>query len=512
MSNSAKIEMDTAAIKKVTTRKLVEFCAKDIRPFEIVKGEGFKIIAQHFWTMGSIYGDRDVTSVLPHPTTISRNVSAIKTEKLEKLVPVLEKSIGNGECSASTDMWTEDHKKNHFLTMTAHYFDENFKLKRSVLFTPLFKAKKKSGVNIRKELKKRFRKMGLNPKLLLKIQFVTDQGGNVVNALNKPYKRDNCRNHLLNTILKNAFESDNSPLIILKTLTICKNIVRHLKQSGKSNQLSKSVVQDCNTRWNYKLDMLNSVIERYTEIIPLLPDEQRDKWAINMELAEELKRFLTPFKEATKSMEGDTYTTANKVALWWADLTEHLNESEFDLLPMKKIVRITKKIFLEKYTVDMTNKIACFLDPRYRSLKMFTDAERNEVFDEVKRLIEVEKTCPKEAYIPPPNHNIFLLFEGRLDENNLDEFQLYMNTADYSLYIEDDNTKKHLTELFWRDNKERLPNLYSLARKRLHVPASSCSSERVFSDAKRTCEPRRTNIEPKILDDLLFIRDHFANI
>lgn len=507
MSN-VPVEINIAAIKKVTTQKLVEFCAKDIRPFDIVKGDGFIVIAQHFWTMGSIYGDMDVRSVLPHPTTISRNVAAVKKERLEKLIPVIEKSIRNGECSATTDMWTEDHKKNHFLTMTAHYFDESFKLKRAILFTPLFKAKEKTGVNIRKELQKRFKKVGLDPKSLLDIQFVTDQGSNVVKALKKPYKRNNCRNHLLNTILKNSFENDNVPLIILKTLTICKKIVRHLKQSGKANQLSKNVVQDCNTRWNYKLEMLSSVIDRYTEITLLLTEEQREKWKIDMKLAEELQRFLTPFKEATKSMEGDTYTTANKVILWWAEISEHLNEEQFLSFPMKKLARRAKKFFKKKYTIDMNDKIACLLDPRYRSLEMLTDVERNEVFNEVEMLIDVEKNCRKEVL---ESKDVFLCFQGGLDEENLNELQMYMNNADYSMYIEDDNKRKHLTELFWRDNENRYPNLYSLARKRLHVPASSGSSERVFSDAKRTCEPRRTNVKPEILDDLLFIRDQFEN-
>lgn len=255
----------------------------------------------------------------------------------------------------------------------------------------------------------------------------------------------------------------------------------------------------------YKLDMLNSIVERYTEIVPLLSVEQRGKWRIDMALAEELKRFLTPFKEATKSMEGDSYTTANKIVLWWAELSEHLNEDKFVLQPIKKLVRVTRKIFRLKFTIDMTNKIACFLDPRYRSLKMLTNSQRDEVYNEIKRLIALEKCCLKKEYVLSLNDCRFLRFQG--GPENIDEFQLYMTTADYSMYIEDENKKRHLTEFFWRNNKERFPCLYNLAKKRLHVPASSGSRERVFSDGKRTCESRRTNIKPDVFDDLLFIRD-----
>lgn len=505
--------MNTAAIKKITTQKMVQFCAQDIRPFEIVAGKGFKLVAQHFLSMGAACGDMDVSDILPHPTTISRNVQKIKRRKMETILPTIQKAMELEECSATTDMWTENRKKNHYSTMTVHYFDKHFSLKRSILFTSLFKAKKKTGVNIRKELKRRFRNMGLDPQLLLKIDVVTDKGSNIVKALKPPYTRQNCRCHLLNTVLKNTFESDKVPLIMYKTIRLCKKIVRHLKQSGKMNQLSKCVIQDCGTRWNYKLDMVKSVVDLYQEIQPLLSVSNREKWQIDIELAEELILFLTPFKEACKSMEGDTYVTSNKILLWWAEISEHLSENNFARPAVKKTVRIARKIFDRKYTIDMSNKIACFLDPRYRTLKMLTDNDRETVFTEVKRLIQEETDNDRQQRNNPVENRRFACFHGGLDEDNLEEFQSYMDTADFSMYwdAKKETESKNLVEFFWRDNKERYPCLYKLARKRLHVPASSSSSERVFSDAGRTFEPRRTKLKPKKLDDLLFIRDQLSD-
>lgn len=507
------VKMNAASLKKLMTRKLVEFCAKDMRPFEIVQGEGFRHLAQFIWSMGAIHGNRitDVTCILPHPTTISRNVAAIKEEMLEKLIPVLEDSIEAGQCSASTDMWTDNHKKNHFLTMTAHYFDRNFTMKRKVLFTSLFKAKMKTGANIKKELSNRFTRLGLNAKLLRKMTFVTDQGSNIVKALKPPFKRRNCRTHLLNTILKNTFDSDDIPLIIQKTLVNCKKIVRYLKQSGKSNELSKAVVQDCGTRWNYKLNMLQSIVDQHSEIMLLLSKKQRLDWSIDVDLVNEIIDFLKPFKEACKSMEGDTYCTSNKILLWWAELSEHLNEECCTRPSMKAVFRIARGFFGRKYSISMENKIDCLLDPRYRELKMLSLAERNEVFIEVKRLMEKTGNTSSENDVLPANESKFYRFEGRLDEVEVDEFQLYMKTAKFSMYLDDDKDKKHLVELFWRDNKNTFPQLYSLAKQRLHIPASSGSSERVFSDAGRTYEPRRTNVKPSVLDDLLFIRDNFID-
>lgn len=175
-----------------------------------------------------------------------------------------------------------------------------------------------------------------------------------------------------------------------------------------------------------------------------------------------------------------------------AELSDHSNEDNFDRVAMKKTAIVARQFFLKKYTINMTNQIACFLDPRYRSLEMLNDDERNEVYDRIKVLIRDEKTADSIINVAPVQRCRFSHLEGSLNDNILDEFELYMRTADYSSYLKDDQNRKHFVESFWRDNKNHFPQLFKLVRKRLHVPASSGSSERVFSDAGRTLESRRT--------------------
>lgn len=207
-----------------------------------------------------------MSAVLPHPTTISRNVTKVKKDLHQKIFPMVEKAMQNGECSATTDMWTEDYKKKSFITVTVHFFDDNFTLQKKVLFTSFFKHKSKTGKNIKKDILRQFKKYGYNKKLLVNVRFVTDQGSNMVKALKHPYLRDDCRAHLLNTVLRNTFESDYVPLIFAKSLITCKNIVRYLKQSGKSSELPHAVKQECETRWNSRLGVLNSIVKQHPEI------------------------------------------------------------------------------------------------------------------------------------------------------------------------------------------------------------------------------------------------------
>lgn len=513
-----QIKLSTRIIteqKKYMTTKIVGFCAKDVRPMEIVSGEGFKSLAQHFVRVGATLGNIDISTILPHPTTISRHVADLKKESLKKLFPIIENAIVNGECSSTTDMWTDDYKKNHFQVMTVHYFDDNFVLNKNVLFTSQFKDTVKSGENIMKDVESKFELLGYKREHLKKIRFVTDHGSNMVKALKGRYKRDDCRAHRLNTILKNTFEDDDIPLIFSKILNNCKNIVRYLKQSGKSNRLKSAVVQECDSRWNTKLGMLESVIEQYASISELLTEDQRSKWSFDVDFAQEMVRFLSPFREATKSLEGDTYPTACKVLLWWENISKHLNEKNFTGLPFKKLIRIAKKYFQSKYPVDMDTKIACFLDPKYRFLKMLTVCERNEVFDEIKRLIELEELpqprLEDDLQPPPAKKSRFSIFEESADDaEHFDEFKLYMQMASYSEYLDTKYNKTHSVELFWRNNKNKFPKLSKLAKKRLNVPATSAPSERIFSSAGRVLDSRRTNLKPQLLDDLLFLKENLV--
>lgn len=360
-------------------------------------------------------------------------------------------------------MWTEKHKVNPFIAMTVHFFDDDFVLKKYVLFTAKYVQNNKSGKNVLKELTEQFENLGFKKEYLKKIRFVTDHGSNMVKALKDSYMRDDCRAHRLNTILANTFESDDVPLIILKVLTCCKNIVRHLKQSETMNQLAKALVQECKTRWNTKLGMIESITSQYERVMELLTEKQYQKWSFDVHLAKEIISFLIPFKEATKSLEGDTYPTACKVLLWWDHLSNHLKEENFASTPMKSVVRIARGFFQLKYPIDINNKVACFLNPRYRFLKMLSIVERDEVYDEVIRLLLELPQSQSEDNLqePPAKRSRLSVFEESFEDYaNDNEFELYLKTANYSDYLSPKRNKKHLVELFWRNNQHRFPKLF----------------------------------------------------
>ncbi|KAH6927738.1 hypothetical protein HPB50_007640 [Hyalomma asiaticum] len=108
--------------------------------------------------------------------------------------------------------------------------------------------------------------------MLSNVVFVTDQGANIISAL-RPYARMNCCAHVLNTVLRNAFDdrylAQELP-DLLEQLQKVKAVVTFLKQSGLTSQLSHGVCQEICTRWNSKLAMIKSVLSQYDAIENLL--------------------------------------------------------------------------------------------------------------------------------------------------------------------------------------------------------------------------------------------------
>lgn len=389
---------------------------------------------------------------------------------------------------------------------TVNFFDENFILQNKVLFTSLFNVKSKTGEAIRNEILRKFNSLGFDKNDFGEIPMVTDRGGNMVCAFKgKKFNRKDCKAHGLNRILANAFEKY-APIEVEILIDNCKAIVRHLKQSSKHNELTFTVKQETSTRWNSILSMIYSVTRQYDHIMSMLTDAQRKKWSFRVDLANEIIRFLEPFKEASDHLEGENYPTFNLILLWRVEILKHLTDGNF-IGPVKTLAKYALQYLKEKFPVLMEYKVATFLDPRYRHLEMLTDIERNQV---LKEILNSMKDIPSfstktEPTAKKPRYSVY---EGVVENRDEHELKSYIEIATYS----EDTESKLVVQKFWKDNEKNFPKLYILARRKLCVPATSGPSERTFSGSGRTIDPRRTNIKPKILDDLLYIRDSYLKV
>jgi hypothetical protein len=86
------------------------------------------------------------------------------------------------------------------------------------------------------------------------------------------------------------------------------------------------------------------------------------------------------------------------------------------------------------------------------------------------------------------------------DEEDEDEIERYVKAK---LVI---STEESVLT-WWKKWAITYPKLSILAKSLFGIPASSCTSERIFSSTGRILEERRQNLSDDIVDDILFIRN-----
>ena len=192
--------------KTILTEKCVLMCAQDLRPFNIVLGEGFIGMAQKLINIDAKYGQLDAAEVLPHPRTVSRHVSDMADQVRQNILPQIKEAINNEQCAMTCDLWTDNYRKQHYLTVTSSYItNDSTELKSSILFTTRFPDVPKTGENIISEIEEQMLELQIYPDEIKKVTFVTDQGSNIRKALEN-HKRLPCLMHCINTSLRHTLD------------------------------------------------------------------------------------------------------------------------------------------------------------------------------------------------------------------------------------------------------------------------------------------------------------------
>ncbi|CAL9699746.1 unnamed protein product [Knipowitschia caucasica] len=511
-------------LKQAITDKCVDFCTKDLRPFYTVSGEGFQALAQELINIGASYGRIAASSVLPHHGTISKACLEKAEMKREQLVSELKQTLASGDIGMSTDMWTDDYRKMSYIAITCHFINSDFLLVGKTLTTAVFPAEDaKTGKNIRRELLRLLiNKFGLELSSLKNIVWVTDQGSNIIKAL-EPYRRLSCLDHLLNTVMRHGLDANNltqNAPDISETITAAKSLVRHVKQSGLAAQLSKTVLQMAETRFSTVYLTLKSVLDVFPELSEKLHARGEQERIDNIvpDTLNFLICFLEPFYCAQRELEGDKYPTLNLVCLWVEKLKRHCLMSPTDSAQQAFVRKKHAEMLERKVELHIFHKVALFLWPKFNKLKMMSPADIFTVHAHVCTLLQSlggvgessaaadrEASSSSSQQAPAPKRSRVSDFaEWENDDDSVTSEQ-----DEVSLYITQKHAMADDRDLlgWWKINSNVYPKLSKLAKSVLCIPASSSSSERVFSAAGRTISERRTALKPSTVDAILFLHD-----
>lgn len=244
---------------------------------------------------------------------------------------------------------------------------------------------------------------------------------------------------------------------------------------------------------------------------------------VNIGVVRALVQFLGPFKEATDILEASATPTLHRVMPCYRNLMEHLAPNSADIAFIAKLKELAKKFMEKKFEVTRLHWLAVFLNPKMRSLKVLrNDAEREETMSILRRFLN---TIEATVFLVPENDHRSYANDGSISkrrkvghsmddqawEDEIDEQpQIPQAFAEVDTYknmpVEMD--EKFDLLLWWKKHSTQLPRLSQLARHVLSIPASSAPSERNFSTAGLTVDKLRSKINPKNVDDLLFLRSN----
>ena len=137
-SESRKLSV---AEKSELADAVVNMCAKDIRPFSVVDGIGFRALATMLVALGAKHGCIDIDDALPSERTVSRHVEKVAAKSKENLKDDLMKQW---RLAVTCDMWTYETTNTPYITVTSHHINDCWELCACVLATRAMEERKTS--------------------------------------------------------------------------------------------------------------------------------------------------------------------------------------------------------------------------------------------------------------------------------------------------------------------------------------------------------------------------------
>lgn len=512
-------------------RRIAAFIAQDGRPISIVDGEGFKSL------INFLEPDYDIKS----RTTTTALIKELYDEGVRKLLVKLEKAL---YVAFTTDLWTS-LQNIAYMCVTAHWINPVWELESAILQTRET-PERHTGQNISVRLSDCANEWNIPINKIAAT--VHDNGSNMNAAMNllDDWPDQLCFAHTLQLAISAGLKVKSIARMLgasrrlsahFKRSTVAAQALREKQKALQNNDTTtvSEVIIDCSTRWNSTLDMLERLVKLRWAIGAVLSDPQVTVRSItstyemtdeNWSLAEALIPILKPFKQVTVMSSGQKYPSISSVYVHLYIIMKNISDLKPDDAAAIKECRkaITNELQTRYYPTGysvLNAAKAAVVDPRYKLLKFFKEAPRQETYAAV-RLELMAVVIPDPLTVSQTNDAITdktdepeskrQRLENAAENNIFDDLASLCAADDNASSVDELSTYLSETPLnvngdilqYWRDNTPRYPRLAALARKYLCIPATSVPSESAFSTAGHVINKKRASLSPDTVDMLVF--------
>lgn len=119
--------------RKQMLNACIDVCVQDLRPLSFVEGVGFRKLMQNIADLGVKHGKLDISGVLPNRNKISSTIKQQADEEIKLLMIELKELHKKQFLCFTTDMWTDPYRKRSYVSITCHFINDEYLLKKCVL-------------------------------------------------------------------------------------------------------------------------------------------------------------------------------------------------------------------------------------------------------------------------------------------------------------------------------------------------------------------------------------------
>lgn len=501
--------------------KIAKMIALDLQPYTIVQDRGFRDLLKE-----AVPG-----YVPPSRTTLSRTlVPKLYDDTREKVRLELQNAFESGmeSLSFTSDMWTSRANES-YISLTCHFLDSQFKLTRYNLSTCHFPGKHTSA-RIASILDKLVTDWDI-PKDVCPFYVVTDNARNIRAATHAlPWCERTCFAHTLQLVISDAKEMTPGLSVLCKK---ARGIVGHYKHSPKAQErlncyqkkMGRSplhVVQDVETRWNSECAMLSRLLELREAVTVDLASEAGPIEGFTGTEWREMSEYvatLKPLEEATTNAGADSYPTLSaQIPILYcilACLNSSIGQQTVTSSFSANLAKCLKTRFPD-YKFDQVASLAMLLDPRFKAVVYEEDRSmghwlKNLGVEEAQQISETQRSAEvssaSTAPEVPSRSALWQNFDSLIKQK---QHSMTQAEEEVASYLHEDVLAREEDPCKWWCEKgaARYPLLARLAKRYLAIPATSVSSERLFSVSGGIVTTRRASLLPEHVEQLTFLHDN----
>lgn len=454
----------------------------DLYPIEFLDSENFRELATTLINIGAEHGTHRIDEVLTTKETLVKYWIPTKVSKIKKLFR--EILFSENILNFSVDLYENKNHKNlnfkYVITVTCHLLTETFNFKTMTLGTREFGGEVSSDDILKAFLKivgEYYDTSNLSDKCCIVI------GSQSI--LQKAFEHYTCLPSVTDNLRQIFNELLISPELTNEVTDNVKKIMELFEYLGEKYSYHSVSAESL-------MDQIEEFYEMYETIKKLLKDKKDHHRLSNISrhTMKTVINFLELIKLCVDTLKSKNQSSIAGVLLWKKKLLEHYQPALHEHKLTAELKRKTVDVLENNLDVSHDYyKLGLFLNPNFKSLKILSDAERNNVLKLAKQTIHnVNQPNPNEDIAPAAKRMKFEstdeLFgeysdkQGGTNSANASSHQNFNDTAvaaEIQKYINDSRTTNQAGDDiidFWMKCKI-FPNLKKLSRKILSIPTCS---------------------------------------